>query len=746
MAGGSVYYVLAGAAYLLSAWWMVRQDIKSAYLVVAVLLATIVWSYWEVGTAYWGWLPRLLVPLGFAIVASLLFSSLREKAGRSMLILSAIGIVAFGGFLTRGFMSVPYVQAAANAPYKLATSDNKPVDWAHYGRDTMGTRYSPFTLINRDNVKDLVPAWTFNSGRDKADGNKVDQNTPLQIGNTLYACSPENIVQAINATTGAGKWSYDPKASAIAWQRCRGLGYYKDAATVAGAACHERIIGNTVDGRLFALDAETGQLCQGFGEGGTVDLRQGMVGSGAEYYYQNSAPLVAGDKIVIGGWVADNQKVGEPSGALRAFDVKSGELIWAWDPANPEVSRDPVASDTYTLGTPNMWTHAAYDPELDMIYAPMGNAGTDYYTAGRPEASRKFNTAIVALSGSTGRPAWSFQTVRNDLWDYDLPSQPTLLDMKNDAGEMVPAIIVLTKRGQIFTFDRRDGTPITKIEDKQVPTTGGIPENTVSPTQPYSVGMPQITGGQLSEKKAWGMTMFDQLLCRISFHQYRYDGDFTVPGKEWGLMYPGALGGFNWGSASYDPVNRLMFVNDIRLANTKRLMTRDEFTEIAKVRKPTPDGHGLGPMEGTPYAVQTGAWYSPLGVPCNQPPYGTITAINLDTREIAWQMPAGTSSELGPLGVKLGMAMEMGMPSYAGTSATAGGVVFFAGTQDYFLRAYDAQTGEELLKLPLPVGSSATPMVYVSPENGKEYVVISVGGSARSPDRGDYLMAFTLPN
>ncbi len=746
LARGSIYYLLVGLFYLLAAWWTVRQDRRSAYVVVGVLLVTLIWSFYEVGAAYWGWLPRLLVPLGFTVAATLLFSSVREKSGKVLLGCGMISAMAFVAFFARGFMNVPYVAASNPQSYVVPGSENKPLDWTAYGRDTTGSRYSPFTQINRDNVKDLQLAWTYHTGRNQSDPNKVDQNTPLQIGNTLYSCTPENAVHAIDATTGERKWVHESNATAVAWQRCRGLGYYVNTASAENTQCHARIIGNTVDGRLYALDAVTGALCVDFGNQGVVDLRDGMVGDGAEYYYQNSAPLVAANKIVIGGWISDNQKINEPSGAVRAFDAVTGVLLWAWDPGNAEVSREPVEGQTYTLGTPNMWTHAAYDPELDLIYAPMGNAGTDYFNAHRPEESLKYNAAIVALDGSTGRPKWSFQTVYDDLWDYDIPAQPTLLEMKNDTGEMVPAIVVLTKRGQIFALDRRDGTPIAKVEERAVPTTGGIPENKISPVQPYSVGMPQITSGEITEASSWGITMFDQLLCRISFHDLRYDGDFTQPGTDWALMFPGALGGFNWGSASYDPINKLMYVNDIRLPNTKRLISREVFEEVAKVRKPTPDGHGLGPMVGTPYAVQTGRWYSPLAVPCLQPPMGTITAINMDTREIAWQMPAGTASELGPLGMKLGMPMTMGMPSYAGTIATAGGVVFYAGTQDYFLRGYDAATGDELLTMPLPVGSSATPIVYISPDNGKEYVLISVGGSAHSPDTGDSLMAFTLPD
>ena len=392
-----------------------------------------------------------------------------------------------------------------------------------------------------------------------------------------------------------------------------------------------------------------------------------------------------------------------------------------------------------------MWAPASYDPALGLVYAPMGNGSTDAYNPDRPKASWKYNAAMVALDVNTGRPKWSFQTSRHDLWDFDIPSQPALLDMKNDQGEMVPAILVFTKRGQIFALDRRTGVPISKVEERAVTTKGSVPENIISPTQPYSVDMPIIAGPLLTEAGAWGMTMFDQLLCRISFKQLRYDGDNTPPGLTESLTSPGEMGGQNWGSASYDPVNHRLFVNDIRLANTHRMMPRAEYEEYSKTHPATPDGHGVAPMSRTPYGIVTGAWYSQLGVPCQQPPFGTVTAIDLDTRKIAWQMPAGTAKMLGPLGIRLGMPLTPGMPTYAGTSATAGGLVFFAGTQDYYLRAYDAETGKEVWKYALPVGGSATPMSYISPIDNRQYVVVSVGGAAHSKDVGDYVIAFSLP-
>lgn len=743
--GGSFYYVLIGLVYLLAAALAWRSDKRAAYATGIALLITIVWAFYESGADYWALFPRLLIPLVIFAVGLLLFASKRSSQGRWFLGGGVVVLLAAIAFFGRGFVMVPTVPYVSTKPFVIADSPNTPVNWTAYSRDTMGIRYSPFTQINRDNVKDLKLAWTYRTGRDTSNYNLVDQNTPLQIGNTIYSCTPENSVHAINATTGERRWMFEAKASAIAWGRCRGLGSYQEPQPTAGAACNTRIIGNTIDGRLFALDAETGVLCPGFGVNGMVDLRAQMGPEGPGYYYQSSAPLVAKDKIVVSGWIADNQTLGEPSGALRAFDVHSGALVWAWDPGNPAVRKEPLDGDSYVLGTPNMWTHASYDPDLGLIYAPMGNAGTDYYNADRPKASWEFNDAIVALDENTGQPKWSFQTTHHDLWDYDIPSQPALLDMKNDKGEMVPAILVFTKRGQIFTFDRRDGTPITEIVEKPVPTEGSIPENIISPTQPYSIGMPTMAMEPLTEARTWGMTMFDQLLCRISFKQLRYLGEFTPPATEWSLVTPSAMGGQNWGSASYDPVNHRLYLNDIRLPNVRRLLTRAQYDELIKTESPTPDGHNLAPMAKTPYAIHSTSYMSQLGVPCPQPPFGTISSIDLDTRKIVWQVPGGTAEMLGPLGTRLGLPLTPGMPTYAGSSTTAGGLVFYSATQDYYLRAYDAESGEEVWKAPLPVGSSATPMTYISPEDNRQYVLVSVGGASHSPDQGDYVMAFALP-
>lgn len=753
--GGSWYYFLLGAAWIIAAVAMWRGQDKGAWIVVGSAILTLPWALWEAGFAFWPLFSRLMAPIAVAGFAALFMPALttsqsRLKSPFKPIAITALVLFVIGFALT--FKTHGIVKPGTDIPgYVAAKGDNSPQDWTAYGRDTTGRRYSRFDQINRDNVDKLGVAWTFRTGRGSTG---IDQNTPLQIGDTVYSCTTANVVIALDADTGKEKWRFDPKASAPFWQRCRGVGYYKmpqAAATpaIASAAspCNERLVMTTIDARLIEIDAKTGQKCEGFGTGGTVSLGGEMGRIKPGFYFQTSAPLVARDKIIVGGWVVDNQEVGEPSGVIRAFNVVTGELEWAWDLGNPAITKLPPPGQTYTRETPNMWTTASFDDELGLIYAPLGNTTPDYYGANRPAFSDEYNATLVALDVETGRERWKFQTVHHDINDYDLPAQPALIDVPDGKGGIAKAVLQTTKRGQIFLLDRATGAPLAKVIEKPVPTKGSAPEEAprLSPTQPYSVGMPTIGAETLTEQKMWGLTTFDQLACRIQFRKYQYFGDFTpIAVGKYTIQQPGNIGGLNWGSVSVDIPNNRIFLNDIRVPSKFMLMPSKDYPAFAKKVHADGAGHGPSPQTGTPYGMATELWQSPIGVPCVSPPMGTVTAIDMNTRKVAWSVPAGTAEQLGPFGLTSHLPMPMGLPTYAGTSATAGGLVFFAGTQDYYLRAYDAATGEELWKHKLPVGSSATPMTYVSPSTGKQYVLVSVGGAPYSSVTGDYVMAFAL--
>lgn len=742
--GGSLYYAIVGLAYLIAAILMLRGKGAGSLVVVLVAVLSAPWALWESGLHFWALFARLMSPLALAGLALLFAPSLsatvkHRTSYAGALVAAVLFIAGFGFAFTPHGEIRPSTEIAAYTPTK---GDNTPANWTHYGRSAGGVRYSPFDQINRDNVGKLDLAWTYRTGR----GAGIDQNTPLQIDDLVYSCTPTDVVTALDADTGKPRWTFDPKAKAPFWQRCRGLGYYKapQEARSADGLCNERIIQTTIDARLLAIDAKTGAVCTSFGHNGIVQLSQGMGEVKAGFYFQTSAPLIARNLIVVGGWVVDNQEVGEPSGVIRAFNVMTGELEWAWDLGNPAITKMPPLGETYTRATPNMWTTAAFDDKLGLIYAPLGNTTPDYYGANRPPFSDTYNATLVALDVTTGREKWKFQTVHHDIWDYDLPSQPALIDVPDGKGGTVPAVLQTTKRGQLFLLNRETGVPLAEVQEKPVTQEGAVPEEKLSPTQPYSVGMPTIGADRLTEQKMWGLTMFDQLACRIAFRRLRYDGDFTPIGLGYTIEQPGNLGGLNWGSVSVDVPNNRVFMNDVRVPSVFSLVPRADYPDFAKKVHADGTGHGPSAQRGTPYGMATEMWTSLIGVPCSEPPFGTVTAVDLNTRKIAWQVPAGTAEQLGPLGIKTKLPMPMGLPTYAGTSATAGGVVFFAGFQDYYIRAYDAATGAELWKHALPVGASATPMTYVSPKTGKQYVLVSVGGAPYSKDVGDYVMAFAL--
>lgn len=752
-AGGSFYYLLLGLIYLASSFLLYKNKALGFYLTIIALVLTGLWAIYERGFAYWPMLARIMVPLGLAFVA--LYALRKEHYNAKTLGFSLGSLVIFIGMAIAAFF--PHdAQYANGKSYQAHTPFGMPENWTAYGRTNEGTRFSPFTLINRDNVKNLQVAWTYQTG-DKGPG--VDQNTPLQIDNLLYSCSRNGIIAALDVDTGKSVWKFDANGRSPMWQRCRGLGYFdarvatpqRSIGQVAltrenhRAQCQQRIVQTTNDARLLELDSKTGQPCQEFGQQGYVDLKKGMGEVKPGFYFQTSAPLVANDIIVIGGWVVDNQEVAEPSGVIRGFDAKTGELKWAWDLGNPAIDKLPPEGQTYTRGTPNSWTTLSYDDKLGLVYIPLGNNTPDYYGKERPEFSNQYNSSLVALDVRTGKEKWHFQTTHYDLWDYDLPSQPALMDVPDQNGQIVPAVMQTTKRGQIFLLNRETGQPIADVVEKPVPSKSPIPdEKPLSPTQPYSVGMPTIGADHLNEKKIWGVTLFDQLVCRIQFKKMSYEGDFTPVGFNKTLEQPGNLGGMNWGSVAYDAKNQIAYMNDIRIPSVFWLVKRDEFAEVNKKYPSDGTGHGPSPQTGTPYGMVTMMWTSAMETPCTEPPFGTISAIDMKSKQVLWQVPVGTTKDLGPWGIKSHIPLAMGMPTYAGTSVTAGGVLFFAGSQDYYLRAYDAATGQEIWKYRLPVGSSATPMTYVSPKTGKQYIVVSVGGAAHSGEVGDYVMAFVL--
>jgi quinoprotein glucose dehydrogenase len=570
------------------------------------------------------------------------------------------------------------------------------------------------------------------------------------VNGTIYLCTPHDKVIALDAETGRQKWRFntqtDPRQAFVI--ACRGVSYY--AKPGATGACAHRIIGGTVDARLYEADADTGRPCADFGQAGFVDLKQGMGKVTPGYSYQTSPPTVVNGKIVLGGWIIDNMSNDEPSGVVRAFDADTGRLAWAWDMGAPDRIGAPPPGQTYTRDTPNAWAPYAADPKLNLVYVPTGNSPPDWWGQNRRPFDDKYSSSVVALDLDTGRPRWSFQTTHHDLWDYDIPAQPVLVDLPV-AGGTEPALVQSTKRGEIFVLDRRNGHPIFPVTERPAPR-GAVPDQRLSPTQPFSAI--SLLPARLVEKDMWGATPLDQLACRIQFKESRYQGIFTP----WTLdkpiiVFPGALGVVDWGGVAVDENRKILVANTSAIPYRDELMRRSEGPPAAQrdwLQTPPPGqpqaNHAWSPMVGTPYIAHIVGFLSPLGIPCTQPPWGFEQAIDLKSGKLLWKRPIGTPEDNGPWGIKTHLHIPMGVPNIGGSIVTAGGLVFNGSTLDQYLRAYDLRTGRELWKARLPAGGQATPMTYVSPVSGRQFVVIDAGGhQGLKTQTGDYVMAFALP-
>lgn len=754
--GGSWYFLIAGILLLCSGILLTRRRLAGALMYGITLIYSIIWSLWDVGLQFWPLFSRLFAPAAGAVLIAFTVPLLTSKRPIRRGSLALGGVIAMSviaafisSFQPKGIIRNGDVSAESSSGHDVAPNSG-PKDWQAWANDTKGSRFSTLSDITPENVKDLKVAWTAHTGEVvvPGKGDAEEQNTPLQIGDSLYVCTVHTSLIAYDIDSGKEKWRYTAGLGNSTYQRCRGTGYF-DATTAKNvvepgraldaSVSPQRLFFPTGDGRLVAIDAHTGKPAANFGHNGVVDLKVGMGEVKPGYYQQSSAPLVAGNLVIVGGRVIDNFETNEPPGVVRAFDAVTGELVWAWDPGNPAVTREPLSPEGYTRGTPNVWVGMSYDADLGMVYLPTGNATPDFFGGERTENDDKYSSSIVAVNVATGRPVWHFQTVHHDLWDFDVTGTPLLYDIKNDDGSVTPALAETSKTGMIYLLDRRTGKPVAPIEERPVPK-GNLPGERYSPTQPYS-SMPGIGNETLTESDMWGATPFDQLMCRIRFKSSRYEGIFTPPGLDMALQYPGSLGGINWGGVSVDPTTNLMFVNDLRLGLYYKMVPASEIPP----GQGTSEGMGWIVQKGLPFGSVRERLMSPLGVPCQAPPFGTLSAIDLKTHKLAWQVPVGTVQDTGPLGIPVGLQMPLGMPTLGPSLATRTGLLFFAGTQDFYLRAFNSHTGEEIWKSRLPVGSQSGPITYRSEKTGKQYVVIFAGGSPHSSERGDDIIAYSLP-
>ena len=614
-------------------------------------------------------------------------------------------------------------------------------EWRDFAGDKGGLHFSPLTQVHRGNVDGLKLAWEHRSGDFFAGSAEraptAFQVTPIVVNDTLYYCTPYMRVFALDPETGVPRWSFDPKLRAVTSGgpyplTCRGVSYWEAESPVAGQACEKRILYGTKDSELIALDADTGALCADFGEAGRVALREGLEpGVPAWEYYPTSPPLVIGDVVVIGALVADQLRVDAPSGVVRAFDARTGELLWAWDPVPPGWNSAHAKGERYARGTPNVWSIISGDVERKLVFVPTGNSSPDSY-GGQRDNIDYYGSSVVALSARTGKVVWHFQTVHHDVWDYDVATQPALFQHPGVAGG-APALAQATKMGFVFLLNRETGEPLYPIEERAVPQ-GGVEGEQLSPTQPFPTHPPPLHD---LDFEAWGFTPFDRAGCEKLIAGYRWDGIFTPPTEGGSIQYPSNAGGINWSGIAIDPQRGLLITNQTQVIVAAQLVPRAEFDRIDLASIVYPDE--AYPMRGTPYGLRRFPLFSIFGAPCNAPPWGTLTAVDLASGEIVWRVPLGSTRDQAPFP----LWFDLGVPSFGGGLLTAGGLYFTGSSMDKAFRAFNVDTGEEIWSTRTPYPGNATPMSYRLGKKGRQFIVIAAGGNPLTGS-GDALLAFAL--
>ncbi|MFN4117979.1 membrane-bound PQQ-dependent dehydrogenase, glucose/quinate/shikimate family [Acidovorax sp.] len=825
MLGGSWYYMAAGLAWLGTGGLLLRGHRAALWIFTAYFLGTLAWGIWEAGLDWWPLAARLGVPFlaGALLLAPWVRNGMRRppltqasmhlrtgdasaletpeelRAARPMRaakdpgsIALATSLALFAAVAVASWFYDPH--RIRGALPELARTGPPPAvhdplpngEWHAYGRTPFGQRYSPLDQIHAGNISQLQVAWQYRTGDVRGQPGDPEETTfqvtPLKIGNRLFLCTPHQSVIALNATTGAELWRYDPKIQgqlALQHLTCRGLSYRPahavqgiapapeplasapapDAAAAVSAAppiagqpvaaqsasatradCAAKLYMPTADGRILALDPESGAICTNFGNGtGQIDLWANMPNVKPGSYYSTSPVVATQQLLIVGGTVLDNVSTQEASGVIRAFDADTGALVWNWDSGNPDNTAPLAPGQQYTPNSPNSWSIASADERLGLVYIPMGNQPPDQWGGHRSEAAERFSSSVVALDIATGQVRWVYQTVRHDLWDYDVPSQPSLVDLTVN-GETVPALVQPTKQGDLFVLDRRTGEPILPVHEVPAPQ-GAAEGDYTALTQPKSAL--SFDPPPLAERDMWGATLFDQLACRIAFRKLRYEGQYTPPSEGGSLVYPGNFGVFNWGGIAVDPERQVAFTTPTYLAFTSQLVRRKDATTHYVQNNGAPQGSlpALNENLGAPFAVKLAPFTSPLGLPCQEPPWGYVAAADLTTGKVVWMHRNGTVRDRAPVP----LPFRMGVPNLGGPVMTAGGVAFLSGTLDYYVRGYDVRNGDEIWRSRLPAGGQATPMTYLG-DDGRQYLLVVAGGhGSLGTKAGDHVIAYALP-
>lgn len=625
-------------------------------------------------------------------------------------------------------------------------------DWPAYGRDGSGARYAPLAQITRDNVNKLQVAWTYRTGANEVKGRAAEkaafEATPILIDGTLYLSTPYSTVIALDPATGQERWKYDAQIDLTrnySEVTSRGVSSWPASAGKSKAAIvARRIFIATLDARLIALDAATGKPCVDFGASGEVDLKRDVNlrdYKGYLNYQVTSPPAVIGDLVIVGSSIGDNGPPDSERGVVRAFNAITGKQVWAWDPI-PRDAKDRARktwADTSAdrNGAANAWSIISVDEKRGLVFVPTSSPSPDFYGGAR-KGDNRYANSVVALRATTGKVAWSFQVVHHDLWDYDVAAQPMLVEIKRD-GKLIPAVVAATKMGMLFVLHRETGKPLFPVEERPVPPSD-VPGEQASATQPFPRLPRSLVPQRLTPDDAWGFNDAERVACREKIASFKSGSIYTPPSLQGTVFLPGNVGGVNWGGMAYDPTRNLLLAANNRLATVVRLIPREEF---GKARKQGADNRlkgEFGSQDGTPYGMYREVLMSPMGIPCNAPPWGALSAVDLATGKLKWEKPLGYIPQAG----MIAGSKEWGSITLGGPIVTAGGLAFVASTFDPHLRAFDVESGKELWTVELPAAAQATPMSYQV--GGKQYVVICAGGHGKlGTKRGDHVVAFALP-
>ncbi len=619
------------------------------------------------------------------------------------------------------------VRSAAALLFALSAVEAQSLaDWPTFGHDPGGTRYSPLTQINPGNVATLKRAWTFHMAASSPEGTpvaRVGEATPLMVNGKLYLTTPYHQVVALEPETGKLLWVYELPGDAN--PAVRGLEFY-----AGDPHSPPQIVFGTSDAKLISLNANTGKPVPGFGNEGAVDLKQGVLNGYPNAFYDlSSPPIVYRDLVITGAHVQESPSLGA-AGDTRAFDMHTGKLAWQFHsvPQPGEIGHDTWAGDSWKnrSGT-NVWGMMTIDQERGIVYLPFGQSTYDYWGGDR-QGANLFGNCIVALDARTGKLKWYFQTVHHDIWDYD-PSAPPILFNVTRNGRQIPAVAEIGKTALLYILDRRTGKPIYGVEERPVPKSDVAGEESW-PTQPFPLKPAPLGRNSFNANELSTLTPEHELYCKDLLAReggMHNNGPFTPYGATLSVVFPGTLGGNDWNPMSFDPKLGYLFVNTQDLGSIGKIAKNKEGSRTPFSRT-SPLG-GVGRF-----------WDKDKGWPCQQPPWGRLFAVNVNTGEIAWQSVLGVTDDLPA------EKEHTGRPNIGGSLATAGGLVFIAATTDSRFRAFASQTGQELWVAKLEASAHSAPMTFQG-KDGKQYVVIVAtgGGFLADSPTSDVVAAYALP-